>query len=205
MVFPNTYYRHTMIWNLPSGEVANCSVAWDPGTALTTPRAADADDLEAQSLALWNGIKGAYANVQYAGSRLALLSANNITLGTLLRSITPVAATGGGNPLPHEVAVVASLKSATYGRRGRGRIYLPPPAYGALTTTGRLDSTIRANMASQVATYLDFTPTNNLESVVASNADSDFKSIVTVEVGDVFDAQRRRRDQLVEVVSSANV
>jgi len=205
MVLPNRYLRHTMVWNLPSGEVANCSVAWNLGASPSSIDPDDADDLEAAAETLWGAIKGAYAGVSYAGSRVALLDTDGTTVQTVLRSISPVASTGGGNCLPHEVSVVASLLSATYSRSGRGRIYLPPPAYGALTTTARLDATIRANMASSVAAYLAPTPTNALDSVVASKTQGAFYSVTTVSVGDVFDAQRRRRDSLVEVVSTASV
>lgn len=205
MPYPRPFLRHTMVWSLPSGEIANIGVAWADTAGAVVNGDTIADELETKGLALWNAIKGAYAGVSYIGSRTAEISALGTTLSTFERSIAPVASTGGGNMLPHEVAVCASLLSAVYGRSGRGRVYLPPPAYGALTTTGRLDATIRGTMATAMATYCADTTDQSLFAAVASRTTTAIHRVLTVKVGDVFDSQRRRRDALSEVYTSATV
>jgi hypothetical protein len=100
--------------------------------------------------------------------------------------------------LPQEVAEVASLRTAGVGPAYRGRMYLPPVLATAVLTTGRLDSLAAGDLSSSVAAALGeslgllFTP------VLASIGRAD-RPITSVDVGDVFDAQRRRRDKLLEL------
>ena len=107
------------------------------------------------------------------------------------------AGTASGSPLPQEVAVVASLRTATTGPAGRGRLYLPPPAVSDTTAAGRLSTTARDDLASGVASALSSLLGNALTPVLYSTGNTD-RPIHLVDVGDVFDAQRRRRDKLVE-------
>lgn len=199
MPFPAKFLRHTMLWALPSGEVANTSCAWDTPLAGSDIDTAKVDALAAKGLAFWNDIKPAYApQITYLGSRVQLVGTTGLIEITAERVIAPVAGTGGGNQLPHEVSVVVSLKTSIASRRGRGRMYLPAPAYGSLTTSGRLDFTIRDDIAQAAATYCATDAVNEMVAVVASKTGSLLTPVTQVRVGDVFDSQRRRRDSLIE-------
>lgn len=207
MVFPTNYLRHTLLFSLAGGEVANCSIAWKPTTGdFTTLSDAKADVLAGKALAMWTTIKPYYSSpVTFNGSRIALLDPSGVTQATKERSITAVPGTGGGNTLPQEVAIVASLLSATYSRRGRGRIYLPSVGTNNVLSSGRFDSSARAIFSGAVATYCAPDTTEAITASIASKAASTLYPITTVKVGDVFDVQRRRRDALVEVYSTNSV
>jgi hypothetical protein len=113
-----------------------------------------------------------------------------------------LAGTGAGVPLPPQTAVVISKVTSLPSRRGRGRMYMPPPTVDT-DDGGRLDSGARddfaigaKNMFNTIATaaggayepvivHPDFIP-------------SAFTPFVQVKVGDVFDTQRNRRNKLKE-------
>jgi len=106
-----------------------------------------------------------------------------------------------GVPLPQEVAVCCTLRTITPGPGGRGRMYLPGPATSTVTALGRLDSTTRDGIADSVAACLGVAVAGGHPPVLFTPSTPD-REIVSVDVGDVFDAQRRRRDKLVEVRTS---
>lgn len=120
---------------------------------------------------------------------------------------TPAEGGGSGNQLPPECAVVVSLRTGTSGPRGRGRMYLPPVTVGATTTTGMLSTTARSSI---LAAMQDFFNTWNsdpstLTASVASNAGVFVEAISNIRVGNVIDAQRRRRDRIVESYATAAI
>jgi hypothetical protein len=205
MPYPGAFVRHTMLWTLTGGEVASCSVAWQPD-AFVGPSAQDMDMLQAKALALWTGIKSLYSSsVQFIGSRAArVLEDGRIDL-TLERIIAPVAGTAVGVSLPYEVSAVASLKTDVYGRRGRGRIYLPPPAASQMTANGRFVNTFTSTHVQQLDAYLAADTPTGMISRGASAAGVLISPVTVIEMGDVPDSQRRRRDALSEVYTSAAV
>jgi hypothetical protein len=110
----------------------------------------------------------------------------------------------GTNQLPTEVSVVCSWKTPRIGRKGRGRVYLPPAAAGSLTSTGRLTS---ASQDAILAGMTNFIQDSALGGgfdhvwalpVVTGAPYTSYGQIVGMNVGDVYDSQRRRRRQLVE-------
>lgn len=207
--YPRSFLRHTLLFSLPGGEVASTSCHWDNsgGGIIGTPTDA-ADALQQKAVALWGGIKTGYTGeVKFLGSRIATVAVDGKVVETLERAITPSPGTGGGSCLPTEVAVVASLKSATYSRSGRGRMYLPPPTTGVVTGQGRVDNNMLGSIVVAMDIYLTkmTIATSDYFSVVASKTQGMLRPVVEVKVGDVFDAQRRRRDALIEVYSTAAI
>lgn len=105
--------------------------------------------------------------------------------------------------LPHEVAVAITTRGAAANRKDRGRFYLPPPSC-VTVVAGLLDTTVRGHFANAAAILLNslqgaaFTP-------VILHPDLTTTAIVDVECGNVFDAQRRRRNKLIEVRSTVGV
>lgn len=113
-----------------------------------------------------------------------------------------LAGTASGDPLPPQVAVVGSKVSVLPTRRGRGRLYFPPPSVasddGGRLATGDRDiyaaglknmfNVIRAAAGGAYTTVIvhkDFIP-------------SAFTQFDQIKVGDVFDTQRNRRSKLKE-------
>jgi hypothetical protein len=207
MPFPLPYLRHTLLWSLPGGEVATSSCSWAvaPGGVISTPTE-EADALEAKAEALWSTIKGVFAaEVKFQGSRIVWVSVNGTTVETLERTIPDSAGFADNPTLPTEVATVVSLVTGTYSRSGRGRMYLPPAS--KVITGGRLGGGECDTLANGMQTYLGhaIVGTNTITSSVASKKDGALRPITNLRVGDVFDAQRRRRDALVEVLHTRTV
>lgn len=121
---------------------------------------------------------------------------------------------GGGNMLPPQTSIVASHRTGQIGRRGRGRMYLPPTGASGLdasTDYGRVAAGYQAGvLAAQVALLEDCAlnfggPGFQCVPSIIGAPWTSYAFITSVQVGDVFDTQRRRRAQLSENVSSSAV
>lgn len=113
-------------------------------------------------------------------------------------AVGPGAGTGLGNPLPQEVAVAVTLRADNPGPAGRGRMFLPAPTVAAVTATGRLTDILAGQAAQNIADMIFSFQGNALTVVLSSKGRAD-RTVTAVDAGNVFDAQRRRRDKLVEV------
>lgn len=113
--------------------------------------------------------------------------------------------------MPPQVAIVASLRTPQIGPGGRGRIFLPAPALATSTAGGIVNATVRANLATAVATYVEDSALNNGTKAIpcivpaAQTAPTVYSVIQTVRIGSVYDTQRRRRRSVPEVFSTADV
>lgn len=118
-------------------------------------------------------------------------------------------ASGGGAPL--QIAVVASHRTPQTGRRGRGRMFLPAIAASFIGTDGQIASTQRQLAADRQAALLEsltyFSPVSEfyVRPIVTGAPWTQYAMITQVQVGSVPDTQRRRRNALVETVSTAAV
>lgn len=114
---------------------------------------------------------------------------------------------GGGTsfPLPVQNSVVASHRTNQLGRKGRGRMYLPTMAAdgidaGGKLTGGRQTAVLAAQVALISGLYYSGSGTNlwNVRPIVTGKPYSRYGVISDVQVGNVIDTQRRRRDRLEE-------
>lgn len=204
MAFLNSFLRLTLKWQLPGGEVANSSLSWNPDDTLVSLDDATVDALALKGSNFWSGIRDQYhPNTLYVGSSVTWVGTDGHVLSRVDRPVTGSPGTNGGFPTPNEVAVCMSLRSATSTRRTRGRMYLPGLATPTLTTDGRWGTTSCADIASNGATLCSDVTVGlvGYTAVVASATGSTMAPVLAVAVGDVPDAQRRRRDRLVESYS----
>jgi len=111
---------------------------------------------------------------------------------------------GTGSPLPQETAVVATLRTDGVGPSARGRIFMPAPVVGDVLATGRFDSVAAGDFASSIAAGLGTLLTTDYLPVLSSPGRAD-RELTSVDVGDVFDVHRSRRDKLVEERVSYNI
>lgn len=123
--------------------------------------------------------------------------------------------TGTAPALPFQASVVLSLRSNVPGSRGRGRLYWPALGAALDTSTLRLRLPEPQSVATDAAKYLDAIETALKEALSPSPSLIDYHlavyspttqsktDIVKIEVGDVLDVQRRRRDRQPEIYSSA--
>lgn len=121
---------------------------------------------------------------------------------TALR-VAPV--TGSGpDPHPYQTSVVVSLRTNTAGARARGRSYWPATGAGIQTATLRLDSGLHPGIPPAFVSYfsaIEAAITASVGSVqlaVWSRSNAALTNVTFLLVGDVFDTQRRRRDQVPE-------
>lgn len=86
-------------------------------------------------------------------------------------------------------------------------MYLPLHSPASLTDSGRISSTLASNLASDLA--IIFSAFNNSLSgrrvAVLSKVKQEAYNITGIDVGDVVDTQRRRRNDLTEVRYSETV
>lgn len=107
-------------------------------------------------------------------------------------------------PLP--TCAVLSLRTATPGPRGRGRMYWPALTH-TLDTAGRFASVTTIALITDLRLFLNavttsFDPGFDLNVVLRSGTDHQSRIVTSLRCGDVPDTQRRRRDNLVEIYAS---
>lgn len=103
-----------------------------------------------------------------------------------------VAGTGPGF-LPNQCALVLTIRTAVNTARGRGRMYLPCTGARVAGATGRVSDVDREALVTAAAAMFSVG-----RGGVASVSDSQFRLATRVEVGDVIDTVRARRDALRE-------
>jgi len=123
--------------------------------------------------------------------------------------VLPVGPAGSasGQPLPPQLAPVITLRTQFSGGRFRGRMYTPAPAIGSVDN-GRITTLFRDTLRTEYTSYLQFiydTPAVDWKPVIFSRAAGGSTPISAVEVGNVYDTQRGRRDRLVEVRVSGSL
>lgn len=197
-----------VIGNLPSGETWTTGVHASGTGSLSSFLTAAGNFVDT----LWNGSGGAVTGLitdvpaGVGATSLVVYELDDSTGKATARAEASLTLAGSdtGNPLPQEVAVVASLRTATPGPKGRGRMYLPPLGVNKCTAVGRVDAAAQANLAASVAAALGELNSGGFDPILFTPLQAD-RPITSVDVGDVFDAQRRRRDKLVETRISVAV
>lgn len=112
--------------------------------------------------------------------------------------------TSADEALPYQCAPVVSWRTAILSRAGRGRIYAPSPAAGVLAD-GRMTSTARGHLADAAAGMMGALTAASLQPVIYHRAAHTTTNIISLDVGDVIDTQRRRRNKLIEARTSRSV
>lgn len=130
-------------------------------------------------------------------------------IGISVQSSAVPTAGSGSVTLPPQSAIVTSLRTNTPGASGRGRLYWPLLA-ATLTSTGRLSVPTNANVLLDMKTYLTGMrsalaaafPTIGFDLAVRSKTTKTTPHVVRIQMGNVIDTQRRRRDSLTESYTS---
>jgi hypothetical protein len=205
-----SYVRVSILGNLFSEEVWSINPVFDP--SFEFPGGVDQTALDAATLAIANrtvptSLRAAMSGVaSRTGARCEVRDdATDALIGISTQgSATPTAGTGG-NFLTPQSAVVFSIRTNTPGGSGRGRVYWP--AMGVtLTTAGRISAPSTSTMAADMKSYLlgmrsDLAaafPTIGFDLAVRSKTTHTTPHAVRLQVGNIVDTQRRRRDNLPE-------
>lgn len=123
-------------------------------------------------------------------------------------TFAPPPSNTGTSAHPFQTALCVSLRTNTPGASGRGRIYWPATGQSLGAGTLRLAAGVNATLAAAFQTYLSAIETalesefTGVSLVVWSRTQGALHPVTTVRVGDVLDAQNRRRDALVENYAS---
>jgi len=209
-----SYVRVSILGTTSGGEVWSINPVFDPTAEWGTTVDQTALDAAAAAIAALN--PGVFPLGQLStamsvtGARLEVRDdASDDLIGiSIATRATPLAGTGAAK-LPPQSAIVVSIRTNTPGASGRGRVYWP--AMGAtLLATGRLDSAAMATFITQFRTYLTAQrdalatafPAIGFNLAVRSKTTHTTPHAVRIQVGDVVDTQRRRRDNLAESYST---
>lgn len=107
-------------------------------------------------------------------------------------------------PLPPQCAIVVSLRTALPTRAGRGRFYLPAPTVTTLVD-GLLISSVTTAVANAAAAMIGDMNGAGAVYEVYHRTTKTGTPVLSVDVGNVVDTQRTRRDKLTEVRHSVTV
>ncbi len=114
------------------------------------------------------------------------------------------AGTNTDEPLPPQVAVAVSLRTSLATKEGRGRLYLPPLATGA-ELGGTIILAAQEAILAGAQTALTTMGTAGFPCVIYHRGSVSGTMVNRIDVGNVFDTQRRRRNKLVESRLSATI
>jgi len=205
--------QNVITWTLPGGDIGQTSM-WTKFTG--TPTAAQALARFQTNVVdtVWPSGAGGVKALHPTGCVLSNVQTRTINLGSGAVISTAAAAytragTAGGNSLPAEVSVVMSLRTALAGASYRGRMYLPMPSTSSSSSAGRLVSGDQTTMVTQwsnaiIAMNADVS-FGTCDVVIRSRKNASEEVVTSIDIGDVFDAQRRRRNALTESRTSAAV
>ena len=198
------HYRCTALGTLP-GEVFNFGIhangaggsAIAVGTAWSTALSDLFDDPTVGIAQLFT------AQIEIVGFHVAELDA--LTGKQIDASAGTLALPGSasGETLPNEVACAVTTRGAAPVKKQRGRFFLPPLAVSKMAS-GRFAATAVTRIANAAALMINDMQGSGFAPEIY-HPDHTGTPIVEVDVGDVPDAQRRRRDKQMEVRVSVGV
>lgn len=203
--------RVSILGQMPSGEVWSVNPVYRLGTGLDVP--ATATQLQAivaaiNAIAVPTGLLQAMSSsTNVSGCRVEARSMDG-TLDAIAEGARAVPAVGTGlAPHPFQTSLVLSLRTTTPGPSGRGRLYWPGTGVNIAAATLRLNSGVPASVLSGAKTFLSAIETavettlGPASLAVWSRTTSSIHAVSSLQLGDVADTQRRRRDTLIEAVS----
>lgn len=195
-------YRGKVFGHLEGGEVFNFVMHFQ---AVIDQAATMSIDLADAVTLMWSGtntpagnITALYpATIGVDGVVVDELDAggHNVSQG---RTALALVGTGTDEPLPPQCSVGVSLRTLKPTRAGRGRIYLPSP----VTTTvldQRLDSAAQNDILHGALAMLEHMKGLGWNPVIFHRDGTNPDEIVSIDVSNVFDTQRRRRNKLVPI------
>jgi len=133
------------------------------------------------------------------GVRIAEINeATGDTVAVAEEAVTGVTYSTDGS-MPAEVAMCVTIRPVT--GLISGRMYLPPGINSQMTIQGNMNSTYQASVADALQTFfqddLGSAP-SPLRLGIYSRKNHNFVGATSIQLGNVYDSQRRRRNKLVE-------
>jgi hypothetical protein len=154
---------------------------------------------------LWNGATAGNGLKDHVTADVSMLTVitTEIAASTgkqLLRAETAqvIAGVQAGNAMPADVALVVSLRSSLPQRTGRGRFYLPQPGAANVTSDGRVTPDMQNDLVAALNAAWGGYNTGVDRPVIYSPTFRITRLIVSFNIGDLFDTQRRRENKVTE-------
>lgn len=211
-----SYVRVSILGTLTGGEVWSVNPVFDPTGEIGT--GVNQAALDAATLAIANRtIPTTLRTIMGAacirtGARVEVRDdVSDALIAISIQSSTTPAAGSSPIRLPFQAATVISLRTNTPGASGRGRLYWPALA-ATLGTDGKIITPAPATLVSDARAYLTGIETDleagafggSFDLAVRSKTTKTTPHVVRLQVGDLVDTQRRRRDALPEAYSQVN-
>ena len=212
------YIRLSIKGKLGSTEVWSVNPVFDPAgeiPAAYDQAKGDASVAAVGALALPSILEvGLSAAGSITGIRLEMRDTDSPVMLGLSEYTLPTPKVGTNSAqCPPQTSVVCSLRTATPTARGRGRLYWPALALPVDGTTLRIQAASVTSLAAGFRTYLTSIRTalntawfpggpEHFDLAVYSPTDNTCRPVTTLQVGNTFDTQRRRRDALAESYTS---
>src|SRR6516164_3119842 len=211
-----SYLQFNLLGTSPLGETWQIGAVYDPfvPTGPWDQTLRNAQAAAAGGVTIPANIIGAITTgLAVVGVRLEQRNSSTEALeGTALYTLpTPTPGTGPVK-MPLQCALVSSLRTNTPGPRGRGRIYWPLQS-ATLDSTLRWQTSALAPTLADIKTYLKAVGTamqsvpgaaSPLSLAVRSRTHHTSAAVVQIQLGNVVDTQRRRRDKSPEIISSVS-
>jgi hypothetical protein len=163
--------------------------------------------VDSYSSSSWDIEGGLHTGDSVTGVRVYRYSAPNTAANDQAEELLNVAGKATGSQcLPSTTCMVVTLRTGAPGRSRRGRMYIPARNVLLAGANGQMASGQPAGLAGAVADY--FGSLNVIlerQVVVVSRTNATWAPIKSVDVGTVFDTQRRRRADLTETRTSVDV
>lgn len=193
-------FRHTVSGTFP-GEVWSFGIHTTGTITVTAAEAAWANAFDA----FWDDVAPLVAN-EVTATETSTAELDQPTGKQLTRLSTPSSAVGTnvGESLPFQCAPVVSLRTALATRAGRGRFYAPSLAVDQVAA-GKMVSLAQTGLLNGAVAMVTALTAAGLTTVLYSRTTHLTQEVTRVDVGDVIDTQRRRRNKLIEARVSANV
>lgn len=192
----------------------HCTADWSWGE-LTGPVVNPISYLQNQGVPAWAALIGASvvsSNVLLKDVRLYPMQGDGRAFESrvAIASIdTPVPGGRSGDMLPPQTAIVGSWRTRRPGPKGRGRIYLPATTESGTDSDGRMQGTMQGDAADALQAFLEaltvetaFPTGSHVRPIVTGDPWTQYAVITSLDVGNIFDTQRRRRRSLVETRTS---
>lgn len=187
-------YRHVLQGTYP-GEVWTFRLHTEGNISLAAAQSA------------WDGAVTAFASTDYLATLCTSVEFTEVstaeldlTTGKQLQKVANTRDDVGTNAsgcLPFQCTPVVSLRTAFATRSGRGRFYAPSPAVDQ-QDGGRLTTAAQTTLADSAQALLTTLINQNAAPVLVSFPSVVRTTITGMDVGDVIDTQRRRRNKLIE-------
>jgi len=198
-----TIYLHRFSGILPAGDIY--STGWHSNSGL--PLVSSHANAVTWANEVWTGtipIPG-IATFQALGSTLTKVTTYALqgffpfnAVGVLETDVS-IDGSSGGQPLPQDLAIVASLRTDDPSRKGRGRMYLPVCDNGGLTNQGELATGYLNGYLNALQNGWSIVNALGERPVIFSRSTGVFQDVTRFGVGHIFDRQSRRVNKVNQV------